>query len=90
MPVSGYTPIAMFRRRYVSRVKLLPAARSFNAAAGRVTHFTEWITGHGIDCRSVIEVPADLMPYRNFRCNRLIVRGIGSATLGSMFNGGLR
>lgn len=90
MLVSGDTPIAMFRRRYVSRVKILLVARSFNASAERVTHFTKWINEHGIDYQTVIEVPADLMPYQNFRRNLFIVRGIGSATLGLMFNEGLQ
>lgn len=40
--------------------------------------------------QTVIEVPADLMPHQNFRCNCFIVRGIGSATLGLMFNEGLQ
>ena len=75
--VSDYTPIAMFRRRYVSRVKLLLVARSFNASAERVTHFTKWIIEHGIDYQTVIEAPADLMPYQNFRRNCFIVRGVG-------------
>ena len=90
MLVSGDTPIAMFRRSYAGGVKLLVVARSFNASAERVTHFTKWIVGHGIDYQTVIEVPADLMPYQNFRCSCLIVRGIGSATLGLMFNEGLQ
>lgn len=90
MLVSGDTPIAMFRRSYASGVKVLLVARPFNASAEHVTHFTKWIGEHGIDYQTVVKVPADLMPYQNFRGNCFIARGIGSATLGLMFNEGLQ
>lgn len=90
MLVSGDTPIAMFYRSHASGVKVLLVARSFNTSVEHVTHFTKWIGEHGIDYQTVVEVPADLMPYQNFRSNCFIVKGIGYATLGLMFNEGLQ
>lgn len=89
MLVSGDTPIAMFRRSLASGVKILLVSRSFNDSAEHVTHFTKWIVEHGIDYQTVVAVPVDLMPYQNFRRKCFIARGIGSATLGLMFNEGV-
>lgn len=89
MLVSGDTPIGMFRRSLATGVKVLLVSRSFDTSPETVTQFTRWIIEHNVDYQTVVEVPADLMPYQNVRGNCFIVRGIGSATLGLMFNEGV-